>query len=546
MQPVEIQEQIAQAKINRFGQQEESELGEFRRSEMTPEEHLQEWRDFKEGAVDFAKGLPANAVGLGVDFMGMMVAGAYNGYNYLVHDTRGFTMPDFKDIPGSSASIGAAFGADVESIGFLTSGLANPEGAVLGAVKALMVMAKGGKALGIAAGASKAVIGGLMAARMVPGELGRMAKATRMLAKGESEAAIFTKTGWWKDADGWKFYINDAGASVNMERIAQQGEKIGAKIGDEFEVSGKLGDFLTHKKYYEAYPEYADMPTNLWVRRIEDNAKGIAQFEVYNSRAAKLGISGQITDSAGGTIRELDIFNSATGRWDNALSVMLHEANHLPQIKEGFDVGANVPKFLERIENAAASSVGTQVAKDLTSGALHEGLTPLQRAAYARDLAGVNETAKASAIYKKINEMIARQFTDAELVTLSGNLAATHTRNVRDVRIMMEELGDILPGKQLDEIVAQIQKWTPKDQFNLAFRRYQNQGGEIGSRITEALMDQTPIEIRAAGAPSMESSIAARVMARGDPVLGDRARQAVDLDDITIPGPADIVELPDL
>ena len=72
-----------------------------------------------------------------------------------------------------------------------------------------------------------------------------------------------------------------------------------------------------------------------------------------------------------------------------------------------------------------------------------------------------------------------------------------------------------------------LRKMHFQDQADLVYRRYQNQAGEIGSRLTEELMNKTAAEVRASGeVPSLQGPIAERIMQQGDVVIGDAARAA--------------------
>lgn len=508
------QEMAVNAKINRAREQG--------RGMFTPsaEDAAQQWVDFKSFSKNFGKGLPANALGLPVDLMGMLVMGGYSGYNYLVRGGD-FTMPDFKKVPGSSESFGELFGADTTSGGFIASAFTNPEGAPMAAFKLLKAAAVAVKGAGVVS----AGIGGLaVAARNIPGEVARQATAAKMLEKGKSTDEIFQQTGWWKDPDGWKFYISDKDAVTNMGPIEDAAANAKVAIGQQFSVDATLGDFLTHDKYFQAYPHFAETPTRMWARRIKDKPDGTPDFEIFNQRAFDRKIQAEVaTDTAG--FKEITVFNKADDMWDNARSIILHEANHLPQMSEGFDLGANVAKFRGRIANASKSSVTNTVAQDLADGVIHKGMSKIERHEYAVTLASNNRLVTEDTAKWALNDLLARNLDEAEVVQLAGRQATNHQQNIRDVRIMMEELGDIPKGKGVEEIQRMIAKMTEQDQHDLAFRRYRNQGGEIGSNLTEELSNLNAAEIRARGeVPNLEGPIASRVMQPGDPVVGDAAR----------------------
>lgn len=531
-EPLTMQEQVAIADAKMQKAPEDKSVDRFDRPNMTAEQHLQKFADFKEEFPDYAKGLPSNVAGIPVDLLILLAGGLAGARNYVVDGTPfSFVLPDdWSEVPGSSASLGKLVGADPDSIGFILSAFSNVESGAVAAIKAYKAYAGLTKVAGVA----QASLGGMLAARNVPGKLADQITAEKMLNAGAKNDEIFQQTGWLYDAaekpgSRWKFWVSDKNATVNMTKIEKRAADAGIEIGEEFSVKGRMDEFLEHPDYYEAFPQFADTPTEMFVRRIADK-NGKPQFEVFNQNAFDNKIAGQVSETLSG--KKLDIFGSATGRWDNARTVLLHEANHLPQAAEGFDQGANSAKFLDRIQNAAENAIQHQVAQDLASGVLHKGMSGGDRVRYANEIRRTHRTTTSKRVFDRINRILSTDFEPEVIAQFASDIGRTHQRSLRDVALMMEELGDVPKGKAADEILDALTKMTTRDQTDLATRRYRNQGGEIGSRLTEHFENMTAAEMRAAGAtPDLEGQAAANLMSKGDPVIGDAAQAARKADE---------------
>ncbi|MEO5344177.1 MAG: hypothetical protein H7842_12735, partial [Gammaproteobacteria bacterium SHHR-1] len=140
----------------------------------------------------------------------------------------------------------------------------------------------------------------------------RLARAEQMETDGADARTIWRETGWYKDVDGkWRFWINDNAASIK-------------EIGRS---TGVVSDFLDHPALFDAYPEIRDIPIVLYIDPSEKTASGEYQPFVDRSDEGLFDLSEQITVTAPSA--------------DRALSVLLHEVQHVIQAIEGFAIGGS-------------------------------------------------------------------------------------------------------------------------------------------------------------------------------------------------------------
>lgn len=172
------------------------------------------------------------------------------------------------------------------------------------------------------------------------------AKAQLAAAEGMSPEAIHRMFGWHEGADGkWRFEIDDSGAALKGVSSRLKLPMVGGftkpgkgwdadtslaspKIADQegdWEIqqsfNGPLGDVLDHPQLFKAYP---------WLKNI----------------TVEIGIGDYFDGSGGATGNYRITANGATRK--DALSILLHEVQHVIQAFEGFANGGNPTTMIRR------------------------------------------------------------------------------------------------------------------------------------------------------------------------------------------------------
>jgi hypothetical protein len=123
----------------------------------------------------------------------------------------------------------------------------------------------------------------------------------------ERLTAIYRDTGWFPGPDGkWRFEIPDAGAEV-----------AGAT-----EFSGRLGDYVSHPRLYEEYPDLAGAQLTVHPRALDN-------------------LLGRATRGDDGQVGKIELMAAEGKSPEEIRSVLLHEMQHLIQHKEGFTPGGS-------------------------------------------------------------------------------------------------------------------------------------------------------------------------------------------------------------
>lgn len=134
----------------------------------------------------------------------------------------------------------------------------------------------------------------------VGANLGILADAKQLDQDGKSAEEVWKETGWWKGTDGeWRFEIDDSGAMLRDN------------VPDE---SGKLIDFIEHDALFNAYPFLRDVNV-------------ARDLPTKGANGAAVG-------------REIRVKRNLDGA--ELLSTLLHEAQHLVQVREGFANGSSM------------------------------------------------------------------------------------------------------------------------------------------------------------------------------------------------------------
>lgn len=265
-------------------------------------------------------------------------------------------------------------------------------------------------------------------------------------------------------------------------------------VGQEGIVSFKVEEIFQHPTLYEAYPELADVPIDVFIKRFDD-IDGVADYRIYNQSRAEKGIRGGVsTDGAGKKV--IDLANASK---DFGRNTILHEIQHLVQAIEGFKGGASTAKFRAVIMDAQSARVDKIITEDLVSGTIGKRMDDASRMNYAQMVA--KET-KAS--FDDVSDRLGGFLvsTDPRNAAIAASEAA---RTQRDLRLMLEVMGD---GMSTDEIVELITTTMSFDGINeLARSRYLRSVGEVEARLTEFMRDQTQAQILAAKTPPVSTDV---------------------------------------
>ena len=176
----------------------------------------------------------------------------------------------------------------------------------------------------VALGEAQASIAG---ARSAQANVGLLDSAKALKETGMSPEQVWEETGWYQEKDGqWRYEIADNAADTTQqlkERFAQnrvsraaQPTTLESFLGMDFASAQKLSDVLDHRALFDAYPDLADI--DVVVQKPARGAKSKGMVDLRNNRML------------------IEANSPAEAR-----SIMLHEAQHVVQRKEGFDSGAN-------------------------------------------------------------------------------------------------------------------------------------------------------------------------------------------------------------
>ncbi|MFA7504278.1 MAG: LPD23 domain-containing protein [Burkholderiaceae bacterium] len=229
---------------------------------------------------------------------------------------------------------------------------------------------------GIFAGDGGAVIGRHLAAnenapmfamagqRARSADLVRLEAAQAMEGAGRTAEEIWQTTGWFRGADGaWRFEISDRDAKLRTRAEKLAKGQIASKA-----IEGRADKILDHPLLWEAYPE---------LRRVR----------VRLEHDRRLGRRGVVLENP----REIRV---RAGSAKQARLVLLHELQHLIQVREGFARGGSpgfmtrwVRKALGDLDQAAAHAVERLEAYEATIAPFDAGST--QRAALIDELGGL-------------------------------------------------------------------------------------------------------------------------------------------------------------
>jgi hypothetical protein len=286
----------------------------------------------------------------------------------------------------------------------------------------------------------------------------------------------------------------------------------------------------------------------------------VPNYKLFNTAADEARINAQITTDQFDSIRSMDVFSLPRGATDPK-GVILHEVNHVVQQINHQDMGTSGQRFSERVREASIYSQKQAIGRAVQKGDItpessmddinkfiddlarkhnmpDENPVELARARHAGDLTGRQRWV--ANVHRELQTVLDIQTSGA--TRLEGVLVRSQIwadRAMRDVRVMMEELGELAAGPEAQKMANQIlDKMSFEDMHKLAFRRYRGQQGEVGSRLTEALLNEEQASILARAEPPFTQKGLAEAGVTGvppTPIIGDLARQADLTSDLQIP-----------
>jgi len=261
--------------------------------------------------------------------------------------------------------------------------------------------------------------------------------AKARIEAGEDAETVRQETGWFRGVgDGkWRFEISDADAKLKKP-YPSKGQRWGDVWLSQLPAGSTLGKMLDHPALFAAYPSLADIPVT--------TKKGMGASYSVASRQIDLGEDVPMYD---------------------ALSILLHEIQHVIQNIEGFASGGN----------AADAFADPR----MRPGATREGLAAARRL--------LNERLMAMAAPMPI-EQFAREAWGQDEVT--PELQASYDEYVQDVT----------RASASPEMERAAQSWAAREW-------YQRLAGEVEARNTQARARMTYAERRAT-APSATADVA--------------------------------------
>ncbi len=430
-------------------------------------------RDLGSNFAELGKGVVAGNLGSAVDITAMATLVGYEGLDW----ARGGTFNGLSEAlltPGGTDSIGKdVLNADIEGIPFIAGSLLSPSGIVRG-------LTTGAKVVGALPALKAMFVGARVQTKALTKTL---STAKGMHKTGRSFSDIWDETGWYpetihKGGDvKWKYVLSDADSVVDSKLIRAFAENTPMRVGDESVLSMKLGDVFQHPTLFEAYPHLADVPIDIFVKRVDD-VEGVADFKIYNQALAEKGIAGGVEVSASGR-KTLKL--SVDADKDLGRSTILHEVQHLVQAFEGFDEGSNVVKWTRMIGEAQSARVDKILTEDLVSGRIGIDVSEAEFFKYIDEVTAKTK-ANAGDIAERLDQFIASNNAQAAAIA-----ASEATRTQRDVRMMLEAMADVealTVGERTDLIIHSM---AHEDIYKLAHSRYWRQAGEVEARLTQHL-----------------------------------------------------------
>lgn len=259
-----------------------------------------------------------------------------------------------------------------------------------------------------------------------------LAIAQSMDAKGIPNDAIIRATGWFKGPDGqWRFEIPDNKASVNTTVAAQ---------GDAPQRQVPLPNILSHAALYEAYPDLANI--NVAARMTAGEQGG--QYTLPRTVGNRL-VEGIAAEAPTPT---------------DLKSVLLHEAQHAIQQREGFASGSSPELYQQQAEANLA----------------------LQALSWRREIAAKKQS-NPNLSDRQIEKLVAEDY---------ANMGAADWIPPPEARQIALDY-DTNPNQQLQEVVD---LYFPRGKVSpdSPMQMYRRSAGEVEARNVQGRMDMTARE----------------------------------------------------
>lgn len=273
---------------------------------------------------------------------------------------------------------------------------------------------------------------------------------------------IWKETGWFinpKDRQ-WRYQINDKPAIVNFNTLASDKNITTNELINNFSSSSttiKLPELFQHPKLFERYPHLK----NLDVR-------------FHQTTTGELGSHSPGQNRISFNTNVLDISNIPELK-----STLLHEVQHAIQEYEGFSYGTN-PDFIPD-EVLKERLVKIQTAKDLAKSEVINFKTKLAQF-------------KIPGLMNEVNSF----FQPLDTSDNWNNFYIGDLETGRGLNIIKKQFNLLNKYPEANNLLVDLQEFYKdylkliKDQPNVEFQFYRGTGGEIESRLVEAL-DKTNI-----------------------------------------------------
>lgn len=239
---------------------------------------------------------------------------------------------------------------------------------------------------GFGMAAPKGALGMFAGRRAATADLDALAQAKRLAAAGAPAEEVLRRTGWFNSPQGgWKFELSDKGSSFDIGPLMARRN---ASMEDirKYGMVADLQAYLQHPELYKAYPELARYKTFM-------TAEGVMP-----------------EGFTGGFHPELKRFYlnpSEISSNDMAKQIILHEAQHAIQKKEGWPLGGSPKQFtlqgpgpalatdaMGQYHRLAGEVEARNVERRANFGALTQRMTPpwvTQDVPYSLQLGGVQD-----------------------------------------------------------------------------------------------------------------------------------------------------------
>ena len=291
----------------------------------------------------------------------------------------------------------------------------------------------------------------------------------RMLeAQGKSAKQIWEATGWTKGIDGeWRFEVNDKDAK--LKKAIGSDKTVIEQITPDTTQEWTLGDVLDHPALFNAYPELRD---------VKVTRKG-ALFDLFGL-------------SQGGFYADENKIN-VTPYAKNALSTLIHEAQHWIQEKEGFTPGGNENSI--RLDNLdALTKLQSQLSLFIEKLESDLALNPKDwKASFNRKNAQdtLNEVNRLIGLNEDLRELYATADSYKQILGLKANelkmLAGTPNQYAKMEAVRKEEKRLKAELRATEDTIKAAVK-PAKGLVNVKHELYMMIAGEVEARDTENRM----------------------------------------------------------